>query len=243
MIIVNAVWEKRNLGVDVVEITCTDKDNTEELRQLLSSIETPYSVLKIPSGCTDLLVEAQNCGFQVIENGIELLGDLRKIKVPDVYSRFIPHIRLEEAKGKILDNILGEIRRGEIFKTDRIAVDPYFSKEIAGKRYYNWCNDALEDGAFMGVLYYKDTPVAFGLSKRDKNDSKTFDGILGGLLPEASNKGLGFLVVYGENEICRVNEGKYCIGRVSSNNIPILRLHLQFGYEVKSMNYVLVKHN
>ena len=242
MRIVDAIWEKRNLGVDVIEVNCSEKDNVEELKTALKTINVPYSVVKIPSGYNELLIEAQKDGYYFVETDFELLGDMHRIEMPDYYKRFEKHIRMEKASDKLLERILHEIFTGAIFETDRIALDPHFSKKIAGKRYYNWTLDMLKENAYMGVMYYKDTPVAFNLSKLAKGKMDTYDGILGGLLPEAAEKGLGFLVVYGEKEICKLNNGKYCIGRVSSNNMPILRLHLQFGYEIKSMTYVLVKH-
>lgn len=242
MRIVDAEWEKRNLGIDVTEITCFEKDSAAQLSDILRTVETPYSVLKIPSGCINLLLVAQKEGYSFIETDFELWGDLYRVSTPEYYKRFEKHIRMEEASGKILERVLNEIQTGTIFETDRIALDPHFSKRIAGERYYNWTQDILSNDAFMGVLYYKDTPVAFNLSKPAKDRDDAYDGVLGGLLPEASEKGLGFLVVYGENQICKLNGRRYCIGRVSSNNMPILRLHLQFGYEVKSIVYVLIKH-
>ena len=242
MKITDAFWEKRNLGTDVTEITAEAGDNAETLCAALAEGTVPYSVVKIPAGSPELLAAAQSCGYRVVEMGIEAVGDLRRITVPRLYSRFAPHIRMERAEGAALDAVLGEIRRGEIFDTDRIAQDPAFSAEIAGRRYYNWCCAALEAGAFMGLIYYKDMPAAFNLAKEIKGSGGMLDGILGGVLPEAAQKGLGFLVVFGETEICRHFGAQQYLAKASSNNPPILRLHLQFGYELRSMSYVLVKH-
>lgn len=239
---VEAFWEKRNLGIDVFEITCSEQDTCKQLEDEIKNLCVPYSVIKIPSGCTDLLLVAQNYGYIVAEMGIELWGNERCLHTPEIYNRFTKFLRMEKAEGLILDRVLNEIKLGDIFSTDRIALDPVFSKELAGVRYYNWTKDVLAEDGDIYVFYYKDQPVAFNLSKPLKDNKDIIDGILGGLLPEAENKGLGFLVVYGENEIRKFNNAKACIGRVSSNNLPILRLHLQFGYEVKSMSYVLTKH-
>ncbi len=242
MRIVEATWERRNIGVDVIEIICSKKDTCLALAAALHDLKSSYSVVKIPSGRFDLLLEAQKNGYLFVETSFELWGDVQKIHLPECYNRFNKYIRMEEASGKILDRILGEIKAGAIFETDRIALDPYFSRELAGRRYYNWTQDVLADNAFMGVLYYKDNPVSFNLSRPVPDRYGVYDGILGGLLREAAGKGLGFLVVHGANEICKMYGGKYSIGRVSSNNAPIFRLHLQFGYELKGMTYVLTKH-
>ena len=240
MELINAVWEKRNLGVDCIEVSCAEHDEADELNKVLADISVSYSVVKIPAGSADLLYTAQMQGYMVAETGIEIWGDMRRVKTPKMYERFLPHIKMEQAEGEMLDKVLNYIRSGQIFTTDRVATDPHFSVEIAGRRYYYWCQDALEQGAYMGVLYYKDQPIAFNLSKQKEHGIS--DGLLGGVFPEAVNKGLGFLIVHGENEICKLHGGKTCIGRVSSNNLPILRLHTQYGYEIRRISYVLVKH-
>ncbi len=242
MKVVNADWEKRNLGIDVTEIQCAEKDSPMELSAALNSVASSYSVLKVPSGFPGLLFEAQRNGYKVVEMSIELWGDMRNVSTPALYSRFVKYVSIQEAKGEMLDRIMNEILRGDIFISDRIATDPCFSLKIAGQRYYNWAKDVLDAGGFMALLYYKGHPVAFNLSVRKKENPEVFDGILGGLLSEANKTGLGFLTIYGGNEVCRMHDGKRYIARVSSNNMPILRLHLQYGYEVKNMTYVLVKH-
>ena len=240
MELINAVWEKRNLGVDCIEVSCSLHDKPDKLSDALVAIDVPYSVVKIPAGSADLLYTAQMCGYRVAETGIELWGDMRRVKTTKMYERFLPYIRMEQAEGSILDKALYDIRSGQIFTTDRVATDPYFSVEMAGRRYYYWCQDMLKQGAYMGILYYKNQPIAFNLSHQRENGLS--DGLLGGVFPEAFNKGLGFLIVHGENEICKIHGGKICIGRVSSNNLPILRLHMQYRYEIRRISYVLVKH-
>jgi hypothetical protein len=69
-----------------------------------------------------------------------------------------------------------------------------------------------------------------------------YDAFLGGVFSEAANKGLGFLALYANMQSIRSQGGLKIITRVSSNNLPILRLHLQYGYDITDMNYILVKH-
>ena len=92
MKIVDATWEKRNLGVDVIEVSCAENDSAEELADTLKGINTPYSVVKIPSGCISLLFKAQQEGYRVIELSFEIQGDIRRIHTPEIYERFIKHI-------------------------------------------------------------------------------------------------------------------------------------------------------
>ncbi len=242
MIITDAFWEKRNLGCDVCEISCEADDTEESLTDELAKVKTPYSVVKIPSEAVELLLTAQQLGYRLIETTTAIEGSMKKIAMPKMYQRFIDQIRMEYADEEMENKVLEEIRSGAIFETDRIAVDPHFSKRIAGERYYNWCKDAMEKGAKMGVAYYRDEPAAFNISILKEGSNGIWDGLIGGLFQEAFHTGLGFLVVYTETELCRLGGGRKCLGRVSSNNVPILRLHVDYGFDIRDVNYVLIKH-
>lgn len=241
MKIIDAVWEKRNLGVDVKELICDGTETAEELGKQLAKIQVPYSVLKIPSGSTDLLLAAQSAGYHFMESSISLDGKVSTMALPRIYQRFEPYIQVNRAEGELLDKILQEIETGTIFETDRITRDPYFSQKIAGKRYANWTKDELNKGAEAVISYYKEQPVAFGINMC--SDGTVYDAFLGGVFSEAANKGLGFLALYANMESIRSQGGTKIITHVSSNNMPILRLHMQYGYEITDMNYVLVRHN
>lgn len=53
MRIVDAVWEKRNLGVDTVEIAL-DEDDDVNVFEEINTLKQPYQVLKIPNGRIDI---------------------------------------------------------------------------------------------------------------------------------------------------------------------------------------------
>ena len=241
MKIIDAFWEKKNLGVDTTEIVCDGSESYTDVEIELSKIKTNYSVLKIPTGNYDLLNIGQKYGYSVIEVSFKLIGNVNVVKLPTMYNRFIQHVKVEPATDEIKAKVLNEIAAGEIFSTDRIAIDPLFSKELAGKRYCNWCNDAIEKGANLEIAYYKNSPVAFNFNALP-DERKICDGLLGGVFSEALDKGLGFLVLYTELESCKKMGGKSVISTVSSNNLPILKLHTQFGFDIKEMKYVLIKH-
>ena len=242
MNIVNAIWEKRNLGVDVVEIVCSEKDTNEELESVIDSIDVPYSVVKIPSGRVDLLLLSQQLGYKVIELSYNYECNIKRIIVPGIYSRFLEDVDIDIATDELKERALNEIASGQIFTTDRIALDPMFSREISGIRYKNWCIDVLEGGADMEVAYYRGKPVVFNISKEISGRPGAYDGIIGGAFSGYLNSGLGFLLVHCEIETCKRYGGKYCIGNTSSNNMSSLRLHMQYGFDIKFAQYVLIKH-
>ena len=88
MKIVDAVWEKRNLGVDVTEIVCEASDSKEELISALSKVKAPYSVCKVPSGAVELLLCAQEQGYQVIEMLIGMERKTKDLELPSKYKGF-----------------------------------------------------------------------------------------------------------------------------------------------------------
>ncbi len=241
MKVIDAVWEKRNLGIEVQEIVCDGTETVDQIRDQLGAISVPYSVVKIPSGSTDLLLAAQSAGYQFMETSISLDGKVSTMELPRIYQRFAPHIVVEKAEGELLDKILQEIETGTIFETDRIARDPHFSQEIAGRRYANWTKDELDRGAEAVISYYKGQPAAFGINSC--SEGTVYDAFLGGVFTEAANKGLGFLALYANMESIRRQGGTRIVTRVSSNNLPILRLHMQYGYGITDMNYILVHYH
>lgn len=240
MIIIDAFWEKRNLGIDVIEVTFDGNENISEAKSALHNLNYQYCVLKIPVGKIELLWAAQELGYRMIETGIELEAKTNNMDVPSLYKRFKPFLTIGDGDEIIRNHVLDTIRSGSIFATDRIALDPLFSREMAGERYYNWVNDELERGARLVIAYYKDNPIGFGVNKNLGNN--VYDAFLGGILPDAANKGLGFAALYANYVSISKQGGVKIVTRVSSNNPPILRLHMQYGYVTTSMNYVLVKH-
>ena len=242
MKIIDAIWEKRNLGVDVLEINCSAQDTVEELGDVLESIQTPYSVVKIPTGCISLLMKSQQYGYQFIETSFHYEASLKKIVTPSIIDRFMRNVYFAPASESLKERALDEIKEGLIFSTDRVALDPRFSPKISGIRYYNWCIDALGAGADMEVAYFNGEPVAYNISQLDKNRNGVVYGILGGMFSESINKGLGFLLVSCEKECCHHLGGRICAGATSSNNLQSLRLHMHFGFDITSSDYVLIKH-
>ena len=240
MRVIDAVWEKRNLGVEVQEIVCDGTETANELQEQLSEIRMPYSVLKIPSGSTELLMASQSVGYCFVETAVSLDGKVSTMELPRLYQRFEPLIEVRRAEGEALDKILQEMEAGDIFETDRIARDPHFSKQIAGRRYANWTRDELDRGAEAVISYYKEQPVAFGINLR--SEGTVYDAFLGGVFTESANKGLGFLALYANMESIRQQGGTRIVTRVSSNNLPILRLHMQYGYGITDLKYILIKH-
>ena len=93
MIIKNTPWEKRNLGIaSSVELIIEQHDNWSAVEKDISDRKEQYQVMHVPGGLTDVLINAQDLGFRMIETNIQLVRDLKKIELPQIYKRFEPHI-------------------------------------------------------------------------------------------------------------------------------------------------------
>ena len=240
MQIIDAYWEKKNLDVDTLEIICDSNDSEKDLVETLESVHQPYIVLKIAYDNNQLMLKAQEMGFQLIENSISLSAETKDLVYTPLQERFINNTLFKEADEEDKENVLRNVKNGTIYQTDRIAVDPFFSKKIAGNRYYNWMRQLIEDDAKLSVIYYKDNVVAFAINKRI--DDKTYEAVLGGCMPDYKNKGLGFLSVYATTHSIKLQGGTKIVTHVSSNNLPVLKLHLENGFKITNMEYVLIKH-
>ena len=89
-------------------------------------------------------------------------------------------------------------------------------------------------------MKYKDKIAAFDVCI-DKTGGVA-EAFLGGTLPEFNNSGLGFLAIYFITKYAKEKGFKKIITGVSSNNVPILKLHEMFNYHVESMSYCMIKH-
>ena len=67
MNVVNAVWEKRNIGVDTAEVTIEEADDVQTIKDTLNNLEVEYIVVKVPSSRSDVLFLVQNRGIIILK--------------------------------------------------------------------------------------------------------------------------------------------------------------------------------
>lgn len=238
MVLRDAPWEKRNLGVTTSIFYIDMKDTATEILPDIESCTAEYQEMRIPGGNTEVLLEAQNHGFKVIEVGVRLQRSLENIELPGIYKRFLPHISYEIAYE--IDPILNEIKKGDMFLTDKIARNPHFGPQVAGRRYAYWLRDVWENGAAVILAKYKGDVIGF--ASWACLDNKVTEGILGGVFPAFENRGLGFIYLVAGLMAAKEQNFKKMITHISSNNIPILKLHEMVGFQAENMEYLLIKH-
>lgn len=240
MIAKDADWEKRNLGVSAKIFYLDAKDTGEDICREIESCDAEYQQVLIPDGNTEALLAIQEIGFHVMEMQIHLRKDLREVSLPRVCQQFEPDISYSYANEQDIVAISDKIKSGDMFLTDKIAKDPMFGVEVAGRRYSLWFADLVRDGALVINANYKGETIGFGTFVDVGRG--TYSGLLGGIFPEFSGEGLGFVPQYISLLALKERGAKKALGHVSSNNLPVLRCLELLGYSVFRLEYVLVKH-
>ena len=88
MKIVDAVWEKRNLGVTTCEVTIEQEDTLEEVNSACDDLSNRYEylVFKIPSNRSDLVLPMQLKNFRYIETQFTFMTSAKNIRITEKYS-------------------------------------------------------------------------------------------------------------------------------------------------------------
>ncbi len=241
MIIKETPWEKRNLGVDTsIEYYIDSNERWDEIRDEIGHHEERYQVMHIASGNSDVLMKSVQLGFVPIETNLRLAHNLDSIDLPKPLKRFELVTDCAEANAEETQQIMGIIRDGAMFSSDKVARDDHFGSETAGRRYAYWTKDVLDHGARMLRMNYKGRLFAFDVFIDQGN--QTGDAFLGGVVPQFSTSGLGIMPVYYITKYAKEKGYKKITTGVSSNNISILKIHEMLGYKIENMSYCLIKH-
>jgi len=238
--IIEAVWEKRNLGVSSREVIIEKTDTIHDLKSFLKSIRgQEYVVIKVPSGGNLFLNYLTDHGFYFVEALSELYLRTDDFIMPKDILEFDKLLTYKLLPKENLEFLGTEIRKG-IFNTDRIAIDTHYGISVAATRYYNWVKDEIANGNYVYEVIYKEKNIGFFAIKRIGLNS--YDIFLAGMYVGKEVFGFGFSVITKAIEETILMEGKYLISHVSSNNLPIIRLHIQLGFMLNSLSYVMVRH-
>ncbi|WP_156968078.1 hypothetical protein [Desulfobacter vibrioformis] len=240
MKIVNAVWEKRNLGVDCNEITISPDDSLETIKDEISKYETEYTVVKIPTGNIEALFLFQKLGYCFIETLTVCYHTGEDFNLNKIQKRILEKITYHKMNNDDIDHLFKEIKQG-MFQTDRISMDPYFSTVQANQRYIYWINDELDRGSQLYKISYNCKDIGFFALKK-LTDTEYFAFLSGNYL-EYLSSGLGFCAFYCEVTEAKRQGAKRVVGSYSSNNRGTTAILLSIGHILRMQYYVFVKHN
>lgn len=166
MKIVDAVWEKRNLGVTCYEITFDTRDSLDDIKARWDEItDRQYLVFKVPPKRADIVAYIQSQGFRFIEASLTFSWNLCNWTLDEKFQPLCDQCTYAPMNDADIEIMLSEIKSG-IFKTDRVYLDPYFTHEQAAQRYVNWAKDLIERGATPYKVMYQGENVGFFTSPR-----------------------------------------------------------------------------
>lgn len=237
MRIVNAVWEKKNLGVNAYELSIETGDNIDEVKQQIENIDGDYIVIKVPSDLSEFNSIVQELGFLYIEDLIHVEHDLKEVERNRIVQRLYDETTYREMTDEDFEQLITEIKDG-MFDSDRISNDPHFGKEKAANRYINWSKDLHNKGARFYAIRYRDDSTGFVVL--DTKDQITYSSILGGGYQKYRKSGIG--IIQKEQEITKALGGKRVVTTVSSNNVGQFKALIMNGYKPYSIEHVFVKH-
>lgn len=239
MKIIDAYWEKQNLGVACSEIICEPADTEDEVRGKIGLLSDEYLVAKVPASRVDLLSVFQSAGFSFAEALLLIGKNLSKISLPDHYQRIAKGLTVREANADDIDKILTAVKGG-VFGNDRISLDPSFSPALAANRYYNWIKSELGKNSLAYIVSHKNSDLGFSILKN--NGQGRFGALFSSLFPGKVYPGFGLFAGWVNMLKAKELGGTSLAGAVSSNNLVAVRMNMSIGYEITAIQYVLVKH-
>lgn len=234
-----AIWERHNLGVNCTEYLIDSLDSISDISKEIKDDKTQYQVAKVESGNVDIIRFLEQQGFVFAETNIQLEARIEsKPMVPAMFNRLMKDVSIGRASAFDTQVILEKIESGRIFTTDKVALDPHFGPKKAGRRYSLWSQSLLAKGGYFVVAKRNSEIISFSLGIEKEG---YYDAFLGGLLDEKF-RSFGFLPIYC-NMLSAYESGfKLIRTGVSSNNLPILKLHITYGFSITHLYYVFTKH-
>ena len=239
MKIVEATWERRNLGCEVWEVTLAREDMADVEKTLAALRDDrfagAYVCVKMPVGNLKMLHALEDDGFRFLETQLSLMDRFKSDDMMDLCGKANGRIEFKtvEKDDAAWERVIAKVVP-EMFDTDRISLDPQLGPEIACTRYRNWMRDLRSDPrSELMVMLLDGKEIAFSIEVVDGN---TRHGVLAGNFPEFKNTGYGMALMVGP-------QGKQAKVRtaVSSNNPHVLRAHQNCGRVVYKEMYVLRK--
>lgn len=240
MEIIDAFWEKRNLGVDCIEITIEKHDTLSQLNEMCDQINTiDYVVVKVPVARIDINEYLTKQGFIFVEGSVKFQLDIKDARLSTLQQRLNASISYSEMDENDLAQLYAEIENG-LFKTDRILLDKYFTEKQAATRHINWIKDELARTTQAYKIVYKGDAIGFFTFK--EVDDGIYYPFLAGMYERYANSGLGFNISSKpiEEVICR--NGRRILTYVSTNNPKIIRSLIDLGYSISDIKYIYFKH-
>jgi hypothetical protein len=239
MKIIDAYWEKRNIGVDTTEIFIEGHEVLPDILTEIKKHERDYNVIKIPIGRADIINALQEAGYVFIETLTQCYEDSKEIPLNSIQKRILQSCLIVEALAADLEGVFESINMG-LFQTDRISLDPHFGIRVGNRRYCLWIQDEIARGAKLFIVNSGQKKIGFFILK--KTDDKEYYLFLSGLFPEFQKSGIGFCPHCQGILKCFELGARRVKLSYSSNNRGAAALHMNLGHRLDLQYYVFIKH-
>lgn len=240
MIIRETPWEKDNLGVASSAVFQFEEGDDALPGGVVDNRDYEYQEAVVPMKKVDLLNALLRCGFSFAEVAMHISVRLDDIAVPAMFSRRMEGLSYHPASREELDLILDTMRQGNIFLTDKIALNSRFGPKVAGRRYALWTAGEVARGtAWAYIVECEGEKIGFFVLKQA--GPKTADGMLSGMFDTSRSMGLGFTVVYYPMVEAKARGMTKLVTTVSSNNPSIYKINQALGFQIQKMDYILYR--
>lgn len=241
MKIIDAFWEKRNLGLVCFEIHIEKNDSLDYVAQQYDLLdEKEYMVIRIPSTRFDIMNFFQQRGYFFIESALTLIHNLKQIRLPNSLKIICSKCSWDFMDESDIIQMKNEIDKN-LFKTDRISIDPAFTAEQSARRYKGWIDDLIHSGTIPYKVMYKNDVIGFVINKQ--LSPTIYDGVLAAVYKDYEGSGMGLCIQYAGLYTAIERGGEKYIGHISASNIQVMKMLGLLGFEVTDIEYILVKHN
>ena len=241
MKIIDAVWEKKNLGVQTIEIVVEKDDVPEIILPRIAQIDAEYTVVKIPSDYVPVTHNLFRLGFIFMETMNCISNNLSLRPLTKQKAEIVANTDFTKMTDQDFEMMCARILKEKIYRTDRIARDPYFNLEQANQRYVNWLRSERSRGAEIYKYVYQGDNIGY-LCFKHIGDG-VYEDFLSGIYSEFAGKGLAVSIPYKVDEYVKKCGGRRIITHISSTNVRSLSSRINNGYVIDSSNYVFSKHS
>jgi len=242
MKIVDCPWELVNLDCRVAEIALEGNDIAEDVEASLTGVEKTYDyiVVKMPTASIPLQRLMTERQYMFMETQITFCKRFADLNIENNRSAQ-QYLRNSYAKRVETDEELQQLVDGmtpHMFFTDRVFLDPVFGSKYGMRRYRNWIISEYKRGTIVMMHFFRNTFIGFSMGRVTNGEHL---GLLSGVFEKYQNAGMGLFLPLLPFYYQEYGDEVY-VGKFSTNNTPVVRIHDAYNYHYTDMEYVFVKH-
>ncbi|MBK03716.1 MAG: hypothetical protein CL920_29765 [Deltaproteobacteria bacterium] len=223
-------WDDRALDIkvtEVVEATTIDAAFLREIDERNHSLGTKLCCCRWDADDVDAKRAFFEAGYQLVESSVDFELPLRRFKGRKAFDFVAPQKEHHDTLVQIAT---------EQFQFSRFHEDPKIPREKAARRYAYWMRDLLAQDKCRIALDKHDKIVGFFVATQEGENQRS---LLVGLHPDFARMGSFFYSSVFES--LKPKGGKV-FGRVSTANIPAMKIHIQAGFTIRESSFDYHKH-